>query len=737
MENAREEVVVSGVVEHVIYRNEDNGYSIFRVDSDDSERLITVVGSVPYIGAGEGITVRGYWTHHVSYGEQIRATSVDRTLPKDEMAIIQYLSGGNVQGIGPVSAKRIVQKFGERTFDVLESSPQELAQVAGISRNKADKICENFKRQLSVRHLMERLMEYDIHPDVAMRLYKWYGDLAIDFVLQNPYMLTDEALGVEFVTADGMALNLDFGEDNPARADAGILYTLEHNLKNGHTYIPNEKLTDATARLLRVDESLCAEALERLCENGAVMRETINGRRACYLRRLYEEESESAARLRTMALNPPAIPHNLENMIDEIAVELGIEYAPMQLDAIRIAACSRIMLLTGGPGTGKSTSVRGMLSVFERLGLSAALCSPTGRAAKRLSELTGREALTVHRLLVVDFTYEGAGFKFIHGADDPIDADVVILDETSMVDISLFSSLLEALAPETRLILVGDKDQLPSVGPGNVLADLLTSGVIETVRLTEIFRQAHSSNIVLGAHAVNSGEMPPLKQKSGDLFFIAKRDPSAVSETVVDLCTRRLPAGMGFEPSQIQVLSPTRRGTAGTYSLNNMLQEALNPPSADKSERRSGEFIFRQSDRVMHIRNNYDLQWQSMFSGESGMGIFNGDIGIIEDIDDRSQQVLVRYDDRLVYYPFELLNELEPAYAMTVHKSQGSEYPVVVLVASDAAPQLLTRQIFYTAMTRAQQLLVIVGSEEIIARMVATNRRAGRYSGLKYRITDD
>lgn len=423
-------------------------------------------------------------------------------------------------------------------------------------------------------------------------------------------------------------------------------------------------------------------------------------------------------------------------MIADISSKQVLEYAPLQSEAIRVAASTRVMLLTGGPGTGKSTTVRGMLEVFDRMGLDTRLASPTGRAAKRLSELTGRDAVTVHRLLEVDFGEDAdAGFSFVHGADDPLTADVVILDECSMVDLPLFAALIEALKPDARLILVGDPDQLPSVGPGSVLADLLASGTVETVRLVDIFRQAQSSNIILAAHSVNRGELPELRHKDGDLYFIQRGEATDVADTVVDLCIRRL-AKMGFEPERIQVLSPTRRGPAGTASLNRLLQAAINPPSERKAERKNGEFVFREGDRVMHIKNNYDLQWRSTTTSETGMGVFNGDIGRIDEINNRAETLAVRYDDRYVVYPFELLDQLELAYAMTVHKSQGSEYPAVVLVASDASPRLLTRQVFYTALTRAQSLLVIVGSRQTVAQMVTTNRRTRRYSGLKYRLSE-
>jgi len=733
VENIRDEETLSGVVEHVVYQNEENGYAVFRLQTDEG-RSVVVVGNIPFIGAGEGIIAKGVWIKHPSYGEQFKASSSERIMPAGEVAILRYLSSGSVKGIGPVTAKRIVERFKDQTFDILSSHPEMLSEVQGITSSKAKSICESFSRQLGIRRLMEYLIRFSVPPHVAIRMYKWYGNMAMDFLRDNPYILTDENLGVEFRLADQIAAELGFTPDSPVRAEAGILYELEYNTQNGHVFIPAQKLVAAAAGLLGVDESICGEALNRLVDKHKVVFENIAGESACYLFRLYEAEREIAQRLLDMAAIPPSKVDGIESMIDRISAELGIEYAPLQREAITAAAMHRAFLLTGGPGTGKSTSVRGMIEIFDTMGLKTVLCSPTGRAAKRLSELTGRDAVTIHRLLEVSFEGEDFSFSFVHDEDEPIDADVIILDETSMVDVVLMNSLIRAIRPGARLIMVGDPDQLPSVGPGNVLKDLLGSEKIATVRLNEIFRQAQSSNIVMGAHSVNRGEVPVLRNKTGDLFFMRRITPQSVVETVVELCTDRLPRNMGFSPEQIQVLSPTRRGIAGTANLNAALQQALNPPGIGKAERRQGDYLFRTGDRVMHIRNNYDLPWQSTDGTERGLGVFNGDVGVIADIDHRAETVLVRYDERSVYYPFELLDELEPAYAMTVHKSQGSEYPAVIFVASKAAPQLLNRAVFYTAITRAQSLLVIVGEEEVVRLMVENNRRSKRYSGLKYRM---
>lgn len=733
VENLRDEETLSGVVVHVVYHNEENGYAVFRLQTDEG-RSVVVVGNIPFVGEGEGIIAKGVWIKHPSYGEQFKASESERVMPAGEVAILRYLSSGSVKGIGPVTAKRIVERFGDETFEVLSSHPELLCEVQGITSAKAQAICESFNRQLGMRRLMEYLVRFSVPPHVAVRMYKWYGNMALDFLRDNPYILTDENIGVDFGLADRIAAELGFTADSPVRVEAGILYELEYNTQNGHVFIPATKLVAASSGLLGVEESICGEALGRLVDKHKAVRESIGGEDACYLPRLYEAERDLARRLLDIAAIPPCHVDGIEEMIDRISADLGIEYTPLQREAIASAARHRALLLTGGPGTGKSTSVRGMIEIFDRMGLRTVLCSPTGRAAKRLSELTGRDAATIHRLLEVSFDGESPVYSFVHDEDEPIDADAVILDETSMVDVDLMNSLVRAVRPGARLVMVGDPDQLPSVGPGNVLKDLLASEKIPTVRLHEIFRQAQESNIVMAAHAVNRGEIPELRHKSGDLYFLRRKTPQSVVNTVVELCTERLPRNMGISPEQIQVLSPTRKGIAGTANLNAALQQALNPASPGKAERRFGEYLFRTGDRVMHTKNNYDLPWQSADGKEHGLGVFNGDVGVIADIDQRAETIMVRYDERIVYYPFELLDELEPAYAMTVHKSQGSEYPAVVFVASKAAPQLLNRAVFYTAITRAQDLLVIVGDEEVVRCMVENNRRSKRYSGLKYRM---
>ncbi len=536
--------------------------------------------------------------------------------------------------------------------------------------------------------------------------------------------------------ADALALELGFDREDLQRLEAGLSFTLRHNLDNGHTFLPRGKLLAATAALVGgVEEpETLASALDALLQQGTVVEEEVAGEDACYLAQLHEAECAVADRIAAMSggICPP---ENLDQLIRRIQTAQGITYAPQQRRAVELAARRQVMLLTGGPGTGKTTSLRGVLALFEALGLDTALAAPTGRAAKRLGELCSAEGVTIHRLLETRFDARTGRLVFAHNENDPLKADAVIVDETSMVDITLMSALLSALREDCRLVLVGDPDQLPSVGAGNLLADLIRSGRVPTVRLTEVFRQAAESAIIRTAHQVNEGTPPSLKNDSRqDFFFLRRPDPAAAEETIVELVCQRLPENMGIQPQQIQVLSPTRKYAGGTASLNRAIQAAVNPPSEEKGERRFGPYIFRQGDRVMQVKNNYDIMWKTPDGLEMGMGIFNGDIGRILEVDNRREVVTVDFDGHLVDYSPDMLGELEPAYAVTVHKSQGSEYRAVILTALDTAPRLLTRGVLYTAITRARELLVIVGDEGVVARMTANSRQSKRYSGLRARL---
>ena len=728
-----ERSLIEGTVESVIYQNQENGYTVLRLDGGEGQTL-TVVGCMPGVAPGEGIAVEGTWTRHASYGEQFKAEAVERRTPAGTKAIFDYLSSGAVKGIGAATARRMVEEFGEETLTVLEEHPERLTQIRGITRKKALAMGENFRLQMGMRRLLEFLGEHEVPLQLAMPLYRKYGDRALEIIRGNPYLLVDGELGVEFSTADKLALSMGMEGDDPQRIEAGLLFELAHNLDNGHAFLPRRKLLPATAQLIELEGETEAleDALEALLERGEVIQETVANEEAVYLHDLYEAEQYVAFRLSEMVRGEQVPPAGLDGLIDRIQAEQGIVYAPQQRQAVELAAASQVMLLTGGPGTGKTTSLRGVLALFEQLGLETALAAPTGRAAKRLGELCGMEAATIHRLLETQYDPRSGRLVFARDEDDPLRADAVIVDETSMVDILLMRGLLSALRPECRLILVGDPDQLPSVGPGNLFSDLIRSGVVPMVRLTEIFRQAAESAIVRNAHGVNRGELPDLRDNKHDFFFLRRKDPARAAETIVELVQTRLPNNMGIPPEQIQVLSPTRKRVTGTAALNRAIQEAVNPPAPDRPERRFGEYVFRQGDRVMQVRNNYDVIWKDGLT--TGMGVFNGDIGRIVEVDNRSELITVDFEGRLVEYTPDMLGELEPAYAITVHKAQGSEYRAVILSVSDGAPVLLTRGVLYTAITRARELLILVGDEDVVARMTANDRQQRRYSGLRWRL---
>lgn len=724
---------LEGTVSSVIFHNEENGYTVLRLlTAEDSE--VTVVGCIPGCSPGEGLTVHGSWMTHPTHGQQFRGETILRRMPEGERAILDYLSSGVVKGIGRATAKKLVEEFGEAVLEVLEQCPQELTRIRGITRKRALAMGEAFREKLGMRLLLDFLAAHDLSPGLAMPLYRRYGDHGLDILRSDPYILTEEEFGVNFSRADGLAVSLGIEGEDPRRLEAGLLFELTHNLNNGHTFLPREKLLTATGQLLRLEgPEILSLKLEELVTRGEIVAERIAGEDGCYLCRVYGYEDDVSLRIREMCHRELLPPPDLEGILDRIQKEQGLTYAPAQRRAVELAARRQIMLLTGGPGTGKTTCLRGVLALFDTMGLETALAAPTGRAAKRLGELCGMEAATIHRLLETRFDPHTGRLIFARNEEDPLPVDAVIVDETSMVDLPLMAALLAALPPECRLVLVGDPDQLPSVGPGNVLSDLLRSGRVPTVSLTEIFRQASESGIVGNAHRVNRGEVPDLTNATPDFFFLRRQEGVRVAEAVVELVSRRLPEKMGIPPEQIQVLSPTRRYASGTGELNRLLQAALNPPSEGKGEHPFGGHIFREGDRVMQVRNNYDVMWQERDTGHGGMGMFNGDVGHILTVE-RGGELTVDFEGRVVRYTPDMLGELEPAYAVTVHKSQGSEYRAVVLAALDGAPMLMTRSVLYTAITRARELFVVVGNEETVLRMVKNDRRQRRYSGLRSRL---
>ena len=720
-----------GTVQSVIFQNEENGYTVLRLVTEEGE-LITVVGCVPCAAPGEHLGVSGAWETHPQHGTQLRAEEVERRLPEDAEELISYLGSGICKGLGPATARRLVERFGAETADVISSQPEKLSLIKGITARRAMEISESFRRHMGLRRLMAFLAQYGLPPVLAIRLRQIYGDGALDAIRRDPYLLSADAGGLPFSAADEIAMSMGFSARSPERLRSALLFELSHNEGNGHVFLPRPKLLAATAQLLG-DEDGVEEALDTLIDEGKVFSETVANVEACYLLRLHEAEDYACRKLTNLLSATADVSSRAGKTVDEIEAAQGITYAPLQRKAVELAAEHGVLILTGGPGTGKTTTVRGIVSLFERMGLAIVLAAPTGRAAQRLGELTGREAQTVHRLLGMSWNEATHEVTFTKGEKEPLEADAVIVDEMSMVDLPLFAALLRALRPGTRLVMVGDADQLPSVGPGNVFSDLIRSGKVETVFLREVFRQAERSAIIRNAHAVNAGEPPRLQNDQGDFYFLCRRDAQRAVSTVVELCRTRLPEKMGIPVSDIQVLTPTRKGPAGTENLNRLLQEALNPAKPGQPEIRWGERIFRPGDRVMQTRNDYDILWERE-DGTVGSGVFNGDVGHVQAIDPAGEWLAILYEDRKALYSLEMLSEIDLAYAQTVHKAQGSEYPCVVLCAMPSAPGLMVRGVLYTALTRARELLILVGDDAAVREMAANDRRARRYSGLRWRL---
>ncbi len=725
--------ILQGAISAVVYQNAENGYSVLRLHIGGNQH-VTVVGTIPLPVVGEQLMVTGRWTSHSSYGRQFEAEFLERLMPQSAMEILSYLSSRVIKGIGPRMAARIVEHFGDETLQIMEREPLRLSEVTGISRDRARAIGEEFRLQVGMRQLMEFFALHHLPAELAVRTYKLYGDSTIELLYDDPYLLMDEGLEAPFAAVDRFAIELGVAGDDPRRIEAGLLFELNYNLSAGHSFLPEEKLLLATAQLLTVELDAVRQAVERLLEVDKLVRETLAGISVVYLPRLYEAETYCAQSLKDFASHSFPAPKGLEKMIRQAAKESGIAYSAEQEQAIRESATSGLLLITGGPGTGKTTILNGILSLLGQMQLKCLLAAPTGRAAKRLTEVTGEEASTIHRLLEAGIDQNTGKMFFARDEDNPLKADAVIVDEMSMVDVELMCALLQAVPQGKRLIMVGDADQLPPVGPGFPFSDMLRSGELPTMRLTEIFRQAQESLIVMNAHRVNRGELPELKTVTSDFFFMRRRSEEEVGSLIRDLCTTRLPKNMGIPADQIQVLSPTRKGGVGTVSLNKLLQEALNPSGPEKKEKQFGDYIFREGDRVMQIRNNYDIMWKKVDGSAIGTGIFNGDVGTIREIDTAAETLTIVFDDRETDYDFTQLNELEPAYAMTVHKSQGSEYRAVILTAWNGSPYLLSRSILYTAITRARELLIIVGREETVGVMVENAKKNRRYSGLKLRL---
>jgi len=720
---------IEGSVERIVYHNSDNGYTVCELEVSGEDEYITLVGILPFLSEGETIKALGKWEMHSNYGRQFKAEYFEKQLPATEAAMLKYLSSKSVKGVGKITAERIIEKYGEESFDVIENHPEWLAEIKGITLSKAHEISDSFKEQFGVRSVMMFCRDF-FGPSTALKIYKKWGGAAVDLIKENPYILCEEIYGIGFERADKIAMTVGIDKGSTMRVKAGIKHVLSYNAhQNGHVYLPAEKLTPTVSEMLGVGTDTVEIALDELEEAEHVKIMKYGGRQVVYLSHYYDAEKYTAAKLDMLdRLCPKLEDSDVSRIIDELEKNEGIKYAPLQYQAIHKAVNSGVMILTGGPGTGKTTVIKAVIAVFDRIGSTIALAAPTGRAAKRMSEATGSEAKTIHRLLEMEYA-DDTFPRFNRDENNLLDEDVIIIDETSMVDALLISALLKAIKPGARLLLIGDSDQLPSVGAGCVLNDIIESDRFNTVKLKEIFRQAGESLIITNAHAINDGRNPVLTSNDNDFFFLRRDKDEDIAATVTDLCYRRLPKAYGesIRP-MLQVITPSRKGAAGTEMLNKMMQQVLNPPSPNKRERKTRDVIFREGDKIMQIKNNYDVVWTK--DGHEGIGVFNGDMGVITSINFEEETLELNFDDRIAVYDFTMLEELEHSWAITVHKSQGSEYPVVIMPIYSFSQRLLTRNLLYTAVTRAQDKVIMVGRPDVVAQMVQNNRQTKRYTGL-------
>lgn len=723
---------LTGTVTEIIYTNTENGYTVCDIDSA-AEGLFTATGYMPYLSEGENVRVTGCWVTHPDYGEQFKVSYYESVLPKDTDAILRYLSSGIVPGIREATAKKLVDHFGSQVLEIMLDDPRRLSEVKGITKDKAEKMGDAFAKLQSMQNIVMFLQQYSISANMAMRVHQALGQNAVEKIKANPYVLVNQVDGISFKTADNIAFVRGVAKDDPERVKAGIRYMLTNAAyASGHTYLPRQLLVEHGAYNLTVPEEIIQNGIDGLALEKDVYIDNMAGQEVCYLSAFLSAELYVARRISAMAVfaQPFAMDEEAaQALIGKVSLEEGITLAPEQAEAVTAAVKSSCVIITGGPGTGKTTAIKTIIRLMEALRLSVALTAPTGRAAKRMSEVTGLEAKTIHRLLGVQRS--GDKQVFSKNEENPLSADVVIADEMSMVDILLMSAFLRAVKPGARLILTGDADQLPSVGLGNVLRDLIASGAVPVIRLEQIFRQAQESLIVVNAHKINRGELPEIASRNQDFFFLRRQSPEVIAQTVVDLYKNRLPQSYGIDPAaSIQVLSPSRKGIAGVYNLNQEIQAAVNPPDMLKPEFQYGRVRFRVGDKVMQIKNNYDIPW-SRENGEMGMGIFNGDMGVITGISVKDKVMNIVFDeDKEVEYLFSYLDELELAYAITVHKSQGSEFPVVIMPVCSFPPMLMCRNLFYTAVTRAKEMVILVGNEKAIVQMVHNNSQQERYTGL-------
>ncbi|MDD6603795.1 MAG: ATP-dependent RecD-like DNA helicase [Eubacteriales bacterium] len=724
-----------GTVEDITYYNPENGYCIAELSCEDD--CATIVGEVGELVVGATVECHGKWVMNPKYGRQFAAQSAVMTLPADVGGILRYLSSGVIRGIRGATATKIVEAFGASTFDVIENEPARLAKIKGISHAKAKQISHDFKMQFASRETMVGLTALGLTQTEAIKAYGLFKSETMDVVKANPYMLIGSATGITFEKADAIVDNLQDKPPFEYRAIAGVVHIVRHNLRNGHTCIPRDRIFAPAKGLLECGDDDVDIALDNAIQQKALVQVNIEGRDFLFLPEIYNAESSIADRIKIMTQYPPQEKEIFSSEIYAFESVNDIQFDDKQRQAIEIAVNKGLLILTGGPGTGKTTTVKGIISLMKNRGLKVELAAPTGRAAQRMEELTGCEAKTIHRLLEVEYKEGNELPTFVHNLRNPLDCDAVIVDELSMVDVTLFAALLDALPLHCRLIMVGDQDQLPPVGAGNVLRDMIDSNVISVVKLDKVFRQAMQSRIVTNAHRVVNGEMPQLDNSADSDFFLLKENSRYnAPRKILELVTDRLPMTYGLDPmSDIQVLCPSRMGEIGTQNINAVLQARLNPPAKDKQEIRYKGYVLREGDRVMQIKNNYDVPW--FRPKENGTGVFNGDIGILSHIDRANNIINVKYDDKEAMYSFENVKEIELAYAMTVHKSQGSEFVAVVMPVLATPAKLAYRNLFYTALTRAKKLLVLVGNQESIKQMVDNDKKSRRYSALKFFIENN
>lgn len=729
---------IQGTVDEILFQNSDNGYVVARVKSGNEK--ITIVGTIPYITEGQDLKLTGQWVIHPQFGQQLKVEACEEILPATLVGIERYLASGVITGIGPVTAKKIVEKFGEKTFDILENDISRLGEIEGIGEKKIGIIYESYYKQREVKSIMVFLQAYGVTPNQCMKIYKRFGVESISVVKDNPYVLTEEVAGIGFKTADKIARSLGVEINSPYRIQSGIRYLINEFCALGNTYMPMEKLLKEGIDILCVSKDDIEKNIIESTLEGKIKIENIEGEDCVFTLPYYYCELGVTKKILTLAFGQyEKLDVDVEKEIEAFEKKYNISFAPSQREAIKGIVDYGVEIITGGPGTGKTTIINCIIEIFEGAGMKVVMGAPTGRAAKRMTEATGREAKTIHRLLELGYSDDDDDMEFSKDEESPLEGDVLIVDEASMVDIVLMNSLLKAIPLGTRIIIVGDVDQLPSVGPGNVLRDLIESRCAKVVKLKDIFRQSKESMIIVNAHRINNGEMPLLNEKNKDFYFIKEEDPNTILRTLINLINTRLPS---FNSSwnklqHIQILSPMRKGTLGVHNLNTELQKILNPPDHKKTEKKFREMIFRVGDKIMQTKNNYSLKWVRVAGkGETeGIGVFNGDVGFIQDIDEDNNVLKVIFDEeRLVIYDFVYLDELDLAYSITIHKSQGSEFPVVIMPSFMGPPMLMNKNLLYTGITRAKQMVVVVGSVKALHFMINNNRSFERYSALKWRI---